>query len=371
MRISNSLWPCLALLGIALAGWGCGDTAAGAGGSAGGSGGTAGTGGTAGGSGGTGGAAGMACTGCDSNATCEASGCVCNEGFSGDGETCHEIWTLLGTLPATNGDPEGVGTVSVAAGSRLFFAPLANDPDLRFMRSFDVSTLLFSDPLALPPPVTGQSDFCWCGFTQTFVSNGVWLYLLGNRGERYDPVANSWTSVPSYTAVRRGEAASAFDAISNVFLLIGGRGTESSAIRMALGTEVFSAELGTFPTPVDSAKAHTMPGALTTFVAGGDENNGVALLSHSTGTDVWTRLADAPEGLGRLVAVGDYDDKLWAARRDGMFFFYDPATDTWDSDPVAAPAGFLSAENVAGGTYAVVQNGSDIDVYRLSSGPDS
>jgi hypothetical protein len=343
-----------------------------------GSGGTAGDGGAGGGGmGGDGGMGGAAhideCAvdngGCDDNATCfntpDGRSCSCNANFVGDGETCRQIWTLVGSLPNTNLDPEGFGAIASAAGSRMFFGPRSNDPFLRFMRSFNVATQIFGGPHTLPPG--SQTDFCACGFTSVFLSDGTELYLLGNRGERYTPTTDTWTPVTSYVdPYRRGEAAGAFDPISNLFLLIGGRDTERSAIRMAVDTEVFSAEPGTLPASMDSAVAHTMPGTSLTYVAGGDFNNGVALLSHVTGTSIWTRLADAPFPLGRPAAMGHFDEKIWVANRFG-FFFYDPATDNWTTTPVAAPEDLVTAVNVAQSTYALVQNGTTLEVHRLSA----
>ena len=308
--------------------------------------------------------------GCDANADCTntpgSRTCACQPGFVGDGTTCRPVWVRVATLPGVRIDPENFGALAVGAGSKLFFGPRANDPTQRYMRSFDVGTNTISPNLALPSG--SQPDFCACGLTSVFVSDGTTLYLLGNTGTKYNPATNTWSAVASYVdPFRRGEAAATYDAASNLILLIGGRSNEGSAIRMSLPGEAFAAEVGSLPVGMDSARAFTPPGAPITFVAGGDLGNGVALVSHTTGAVGWTRLRDAPQNLSRPIGMGGFMGQIWVARRDGAFFFYNPTNDTWAPDPIAGPTGTAVAAMVAGQTFALADTGSATEIYRLNA----
>lgn len=310
--------------------------------------------------------------GCDPNATCTNTPgsrvCTCGAGYFGDGATCTPIWERIGTLASVNLNPERFGAIAAAIGGRVYFGPRANTSTNRFMRSFDVLTRNFVGPHALPPG--SQTDFCACGYTSVFLSEGESLYLMGNEGYRYTPANDQWTSISSYAgASRRGEAAGTYDAMNKLFLLIGGRDTETTALRMTLPSLAFSNEPGTLPSPGSYfARAYTPPGGSTTYIAGGDLNGGKTLLSHQTGSTQWTRLADAPSSLGRSTGMGGIQGKVWVSTADKLYL-YNLATSAWDAAPITAPAGFVLAVNAGVaelGTYAFAQSGANVEVYKLS-----
>jgi hypothetical protein len=310
--------------------------------------------------------------GCDANATCTntpgARVCTCNGGYFGDGVTCTPIWEHIGALPGANLNPERFGAIATSIGGRVYFGPRANTAGNRFMRSFDVLARSFAGPHALPPGA--QTDFCACGYTSVFLSDGEQLYLMGNEGYRYTPANNQWNPIATYTgSFRRGEAAGTYDAVNKLFLLVGGRSAETTALRMTLPTLAISAEPGTLPSPGASfAAAYTPPGGSVSYVAGGDLNSGKALFSHLTGGTQWTRLADAPSFLGRPSGMGGIKGKIWVASSDKLYL-YDPAAATWDANPIPGPTGFVLAVNAGVaeiGTYAFTQNGANLEVYKLN-----
>lgn len=307
--------------------------------------------------------------GCDMNATCANTvggrTCTCQPGFLGDGLTCRAVWVQVGALAGVHINPDNFGGLAVGAGSKLFFGPRTNDPTQLTFRSFDVATATFAGPLAMPPETS--TDFCACGLTSVFLSNGTNLYLLGNNGDRYDPATNRWVTLAGYTTTfHRGEAAGAFDASNNVLLLIGGRGNEGTAIRMS-AMETFGPEAGMLPVGMSFAVAFTPPGNNVTFAAGGDLGQGKALISHATGSGVWTRLTDAPQNLGRPIGMGGFMGELWVARSDGSLFFYNPTTNAWRPQPIQAPVGTAVATMVAGQTYVLAETAAGVVIYRLNA----
>ena len=312
--------------------------------------------------------------GCDSNALCiNTAGdrlCVCNANFAGDGETCTQVWSLLGTLPNVDIDPEGHGAIAAAAGQRVFFGPITNGTP--FMRSFDISSAQFLGPHALPPG--NQTDFCGCGLTQSFVSDGSRLYLLGNDGQVYQPNTDSWSTFTQYSAdSRRGEAGSSYDAVSNAIVLFGGRNNETNAIRFDLSSTLQSGivESGAIPVPMDSAVAHGVPNMALSLVAHRNpQSDIVELFAHPTGTGEWIAKADAPAGMGRPVAMGHRGEEIWVADGNGALFFFDLNTETWNGTPLDAPPGTEVVLNAAqGATIAIAQEGADVRVYRLNPLP--
>ncbi|MEZ4402064.1 MAG: EGF domain-containing protein [Kofleriaceae bacterium] len=309
--------------------------------------------------------------GCAAEATCAnlpgSRVCTCNPGQVGDGVTCRPVWTRVATFPGIRINPDNFGGLAVGAGSKLFFGPRTNDPTQTYLRSYDLGTGQLSGPLALP---TGsQTDFCACGLTSVFLSNGTTLYLLGNFGQKYDPGLNRWAAVTSYAApFQRGEAAAAYDAVSNAFLLVGGRSNEGSAIKMQLPGEAFSAEPGTLPVGMSSGVGFAPAGAPITFVAGGDLGGGKALVSHTTGSTGWTRLADAPQSLSRPDGMGGFMGKLWVLAGQGQgLFVYDPMTNAWAPGPLPTPPGATVATMVAGDAYLLADTGTATELYRLTA----
>jgi len=282
-------------------------------------------------------------------------------------------WTLVGSLAATfAGDlsPVGLPAVVAAADNKIYFGPTTNTDSKRFFRYFDLDIGIFAGPLALPP--LASSDFCACGFREVMLSNGIDLFMMGNDGYRYETSTNKWIPLANYAAVMRGEAAGTYDASSQLFLMIGGRGRgdteETTAIRMSYSTfDTFSAEPGTLPVPMSSAVAFTQLGTLS-YIAGGIYNGGVALLSHATNTATWTRLPDATSSLGNPYGIGKFDGLVWVARSDKVFVFFDPPTNTWTDHEIAAPAGFLGVVTWKGEVYAIgqVDDTSDVTIHRLT-----
>jgi hypothetical protein len=80
-----------------------------------------------------------------------------------------------------------------------------------------------------------------------------------------------------------------------------------------------------------------------------------------------TRLASAPQNLGRPIGMGGFMGQIWVARSGGAFYFYNPATDAWLPTPIQGPAGTAVATIVAGQTFALVDTGSATEIYRLNA----
>ncbi len=313
--------------------------------------------------------------GCDENATCfntpGASTCVCNANYEGDGLTCFEIWSLLGESPGINIDPQGFGTIAVGHRDSVFFGARTNDVSTLFMRSFDVTNGQFSDPLPLPNKDGG--DFCACGLGEAFVSDGTFMYLLGNDGNRYDPETERWTRFTPWTsAVRRGEAGVTYDSLGNNILTFGGRNNTFNSQRFSLeDLGDVQSDPGAPPIALDEPVAVTPEGSEVSFVAvRNPENNSVQLLSHPTVTSEWEVLPAAPAGLTRPVAMGTAGNNgLWVADRDGLIFAYDFGSDTWTPQGLGAPAGTLALVQVQGEVVALASVGGAVQVWRLNPPP--
>ena len=317
--------------------------------------------------------------GCDVNALCvNAPGtraCLCNANFAGDGETCTEVWSLAGTLANVDLIPANSGTLAVSAGSRVFFGPRTGNAAQAYMRSFDFNTGQFSPNLAMPPNPPG--DFCACGLGESFVSNGINLFLLGNSGHRYEVQGNRWEQFSQYQDdFRRGEAGSTFDAQTQSILLFGGRDNGTNAVRFDMtGGDPPQLEPGVLPVAMSDAVAHTPSGSSLTFVAHQDSESGVVeFFSHATGQSTWNTLADLPSPAASPRTMGHAGTKLWLADRNGKIFTFDPAAGTWNSEYLQGPAGVRAVLDVVvtSGTRTMValsQAGTDVRAYKLNNAP--
>lgn len=313
--------------------------------------------------------------GCDANAACfntdGGRNCGCNTGFVGDGLTCRRVWESRGSaqIRLTNvitGQSNDAN--AVAAGNRIYFAPeigTAADPN-HFMRSFDVSTMTFEGPHAIPP--ANARDFCACGYTEVFVSNGTDIFMFGNFGYRYRGALDRWEEVTTYTQeLERGESAGAFETNNGLVFMIGGRGPLNDAIRFSVSSGGFGDEPGTLPFSVDSARAWAPAGNNITYVAGGfaSDNSRQHFLSHATGTSTWTMLPDAPASIGNPVGMGDWQGKIWVASRTNMYFF-DIAAGAW-SHSITLPPGFVTAVTLGDPSrvFGLFQLGDTLEVQEL------
>src|SRR5690242_18137634 len=55
-------------------------------------------------------AASTCATPCGPNASCDGTTCVCDEGFQGDGISCHQYWALIASYPVViHGGTTGTG----------------------------------------------------------------------------------------------------------------------------------------------------------------------------------------------------------------------------------------------------------------------
>lgn len=316
--------------------------------------------------------------GCDVNGFClndpGGSRCACNAGFLGDGLSCRQVWTRVGmtTLRLSNVvNGQTNRSVATAAGDRIYFAPdIGSDGDTtqHYLRYFDVQTMTFSNPLAIPP--ASESDFCACGYGQVFVSDGTNLFMFGNDGYRYNALLDSWAVVSGYIGgpFQRGEAAGAFEGNNNLIYMVGGRGPLDTAQRFSVASQTFTSETGNLPFALDSAVAWAPAGNNLLYVAGGSTstNNRRYLLRHVTGNSTWTQLPEAPADIDRATGMGDYMGKIWVSTDDSLYFF-DPATMTWTEGPIPVPTGFIRAVTAAGNTYALVQVGDMLEIHRLTA----
>jgi hypothetical protein len=349
------------------------------------------------------------CPVCDPNATCQGTQCVCNDGWTGPGETCTDVnecetnnggcdptatctntdggrdcacrtgdfgdglscrapWVLVGSFAGVDIDPEGFGGKAAGAAGKLLFGPEANGPGVPYLRAFDTTTHELSNPLALPPE--SQTDFCACGLGDAFLGVGDTLYMLGNHGDVYSVANNVWSTLAAYaTPFMRGEAASAFDPMRHVVYLIGGRNSETSAVQLDVSTQVFSNVPGTVPFAVNEGKAWVFSGDHKLYVAGGSgTQRQMAIYDPTVVPDAasWTLAPDAPGTLRNLTGMGEFQGHIWVAT-EGALWLYDPPARTWRDMSIALPAGAKAATVVGSDSFVLCKVGTGLDIYQLNA----
>jgi hypothetical protein len=303
--------------------------------------------------------------GCDPNADCAntegSRECTCQGGFVGDGTSCREVWSRVGSFPDVDINPEGFGGKAAGVGNRIFFGPEANNVGAPYLRSFDTVLHTLSDTLALP---SGQTDFCACGLTDVFLGAGTDLYMMGNNGGRYLPDVNRWTTITSYVdPFRRGEAAGAFDAMRGKIYLVGGRSNETSAIQLDVASQMFSTLPGVVPFSVDQGKAWMFSGDhLLYLVSGGDSQ--LASLDPGGGGS-WNLQPSSPASLRSPLGMGEFKDRVWVATGSAISFF-DPGPEQW-GQTLAVPAGTTAVATNDTGTFALCKTADGLDIFQLNA----
>jgi hypothetical protein len=304
--------------------------------------------------------------GCDVNADCSNNDggrdCACKTGFVGDGLSCRQAWLLVGSFAGIDINPENFGAKAAGVGRQIFFGPEANGVGVPFMRAFDTMAHTLSAPLALPP---GQSDFCACGFTDSFLGAGNELYMMGNNGFRYAPAPNTWSAITSYVdPFRRGEAAAAYDTLGGAIYFVGGRSNETTTILFSVSQQLFANGPGTVPFAVSQGVAWVFSGDHRLYVTSGNGRQ-LASLDLSSPDAVWGQLSDAPTSLSQPRGMGEFQAQLWVATSAGLSFF-DPGPKQWDGF-VAAPAGMEVAVVADGNTYALCKTTAGLEIYQLNA----
>ena len=309
---------------------------------------------------------------CGAHATCEGATCVCEDGYIGDGLACREVWTMVASL-AFDIAPSSYEPAVVVHRESIFVGIETNTAGVGAWRAIDVSAVPRLGPALTLPPVE-QNDFCFCGATQTLVSDGQdAIYMLGNHAQRYDVSANRWVEIPGYTVpadLRRAEAASVFDPAGPWILTFGGRGPTDEVLRFAPGDGTFVVDASTLPASISDAAAWLPPAGDAIFVAGGrgqldaPQNH---ILSRPTGAGAWVVHPEVDGDITAPIGMGDFRQRIWVASANGRAYFYDPATSTWDPT-IDLPADTRAVVTAGGATWALSRTaGGVLDLYRLSN----
>jgi hypothetical protein len=278
----------------------------------------------------------------------------------------------VATLPDLRLDPRRFGYTAVGFGSKIFFGPDTDSVNTRYWRSIDVSTGILSAPLSLPVG-NPDDDFCACGYTQVLVATSTDIYMFGNTGARYSPTSGTWSTVMTYTAmVSRGESAGAYVSNGNALLMVGGRGVLRTALRYDPQLNVFAEESGMLPFGLEFSVAYAPPGENRVYVAGGEAEdfNQRRLVTHVLGSPTWMQLPDAPADLGRSVSGMGQITSIDGTRRlfvstDSTVYLFNLQANAWDREiplPGTESARTVMVNDVP---YAMVQNGTGVEVYRL------
>lgn len=332
--------------------------------------------------------------GCDVHADCTntAGGrtCACFNGYAGDGVTCAQIWERVGMLAGIDLNPDGLGAKATAVGNIIFFAPTVSSSSSSWFRSFNTSPTArsFSAELALPPSMSGKTDFFDDGLSNPLVADPNYVYLFGDWGYRYDLRNDRWDPYSVYASpYRRGNAAIAYEQTYNTLLFIGGDGDSTEGNRNAVrinqlnGSPYWGFDSYTVPgtEPPSKARAWAPSTMIFMFVAGGTSYGGKALFSYNYGTpdQPWTRLPDAQANLSAPTGMGEYNENvdgenrfwIWVSTSDTLYFFApDGGTNgTWRGAGVPAPVGMVTAVSSSQGVYALVKNNGNLEIYELRS----
>ncbi|MBI3300222.1 MAG: VCBS repeat-containing protein [Elusimicrobia bacterium] len=199
-------------------------------------------------------------------------------------------------------------------------------------------------------------------------ASGGFFYLMGGfeggfktLNERYDPAADSWTTLLPMSSGRRKMAAVAVDGKVHLFG----------------GDDIFGAELATHesyeiasdtwttrqPMPTARTSAAAVLVGTRVFVVGGEDTSGVPVAANEEylwQTDTWASRAPMPTPRGRA-AVAAAGGKLYVfGGRDGIsdsgvVEVYDPARNTWARlEPMPTARSLAAAAESGGGTILVL-----------------
>lgn len=287
-------------------------------------------------------------------------------------------WTKIATVTTPLDLGNNRGFMAVGLGSRIYIAPIYDDQRPQF-HWFDTATLTLSGALTVPPGL--QSDFQASGYGAIFVADADSLVLIGDSAVRYNPGTDAWSAIAGYQngPFHRGESNGAWESSTNTVFMVGGRDdATNSATATALrrnSTGVWANEPGMLPYTVSNGLAYVIPGESRLYVAGGraGDNNRMHLAVHTTGTSVWTALANSPGDLGQPIGMGHFTangtTRVFVANLNGRMHFYNPGTSTWDRSINLPTTELAQVVMVAGTPYAVVRaaNLTDADIYKLVS----
>ena len=309
--------------------------------------------------------------GCDANARCDdlpgSRACSCNVGYLGDGLTCRLAWQHVTTLPGIVLD-EGSGAVVTALASRIYFAP-EHDPAGTYFMSVDVNTGATAE-LPLPPLINvSQRELVPGGYTQIFVGLGSSIYMFGNAGALFD---GSWREANYPSINRRGEAAGV--AASGRIYMIGGRDDATNASTTSVqyyagGTTGSWAAASPFPWTSSYAGAYSPTGTNLIYVFGGSSGDNsdrhAASLDTTSSSATWTILPDVPVDLPRFSTAGEHGGKLFACDGQRLHFF-DRGANAWAGTLNLPPGGtHWHMVMLEGDAFAIGDLAGSVQIFQL------
>ncbi|MBK7760126.1 MAG: hypothetical protein IPI35_27710 [Deltaproteobacteria bacterium] len=290
--------------------------------------------------------------------------CECPSDMVGDGTECRPIWEDVLTIPSLS-LTAGWGAVVFGFEGEIYFAP---EGDV-FFKSVDPNTGVVTDH-PMPPASGTQSDWCACGYTEVVVPLDDAVYVFGNWGQVFR--AGAWTSISSYSSVRRGESGGA--AAAGKVWMIGGRDDGATVQTYSGGLSgTWETRSERYPADFSRGVAYTPIGSDTIYVFGGynsagDLTQGASFDTSSSGAS-WTPTATLPS---RFYAddgqPAEHDGKILVSDGYNGLYVYIPSLDVWADTVVPFPEGgtgdwFLAV--LDGTTYALGQVDGDIALKRL------
>ena len=289
--------------------------------------------------------------GCSANATCtNVSGgfwCGCTAGFFGDGFTCTPRWAPVYTDTGFN---IGYWNYTTGHNQSIYYADSGT-----FFREYNIpSGNIFAHATS--------NDFCGCGYTATPVSAGNYIYEFGNYGQRFN---GQWED-RSYPDPR-GDAG--FTVYNGLIFRVGGRTNNDErhlhTYNPTNNTWSATGALADYPWPSRFVGLGGWGNQI--FGVAGDTPAGDNKMAvYSIANNTWTVLPDAPFGAYRPHVV-IWDNRMFVLGDSGVYV-YDPATQAWSPNSFAIPAGMTNAKIVLANAnlYVVGDVGANVQISRLN-----
>ncbi len=277
--------------------------------------------------------------------------------------TCSPLaWHAAADLPTAR-----LGLATAVAGGELYAIggyAKADDPGRTVVEAYDPATDTWT---AKSPMPTGRR------WTSAATVNGRVYVIGGHTGvgapglgtvEAYDPAADTWAARAPMPTPRLAVAAAA---VNGIIYVVGGTPDNSTVVRTV---EAYDPATDTWTSKADMPTVRLLialeavGGKLYAIGGGPDPATGLAAVEvYDPATDSWTRGADMPaprsaacSGVvgGRIYVIGGASGGRTAGTVNAIVEAYDPATDSWTSEPSMPTARFgLSCAALDGAIYAV------------------